>query len=434
MIKVMKFQIIKPIDIDWSMLGDIFYTLQRETREIRNKTSQLCQEYMGFTSDYKDNYGEYPKAKDILGYSNMFGYSYNKLKDIYNKGNSGNRSASIKDVADKWKNDTKDILRGDKLPPTYKKDVPIDIANKSMEIIKEDNKYYANISLLSNPYKKELDLKSGKILLHIGAKDKTQKVILDRIISGEYKVSASQIKRIKKGKSKWMLYLSYNFTPEKEKLNPNNIMGIDMGIVYPIYMAFNNSYHRYKIKGGEIEHFRKQIESRKNQLLEQGKYCGDGRIGHGTLTRIKPIDKAQNKVANFRDTTNHKYSRYVVDMAVKHNCGTIQMEDLTGINKNNIFLKNWSYYDLQQKIKYKAEEKGIEVVFINPKYTSQRCSNCGIIHKENRLDQKTFKCIECGFETNADYNAAKNISIKDIDRIIIEQLEKQEDSKCNISV
>ena len=116
-------------------------------------------------------------------------------------------------------------------------------------------------------------------------------------------------------------------------------MGIDMGIVYPVYIAFNNSLKRFKIEGGEIEQFRKQVEKRKNQLYSQEKYCGNGRIGHGTKTRIKPIEFATDKVANFRDTTNHKYSKYVIDLAIKNNCGVIQMEDLEGISKDNLFFK-----------------------------------------------------------------------------------------------
>lgn len=425
MIKIMKFQIIKPIDIEWKIFGDILYNLQRETRDIRNKTSQLCWEYHGFSSDYKEKFDEYPKNKDILGYKDMMGYAYNELKHKYNKGNSGNRSASIKDVDTKWRNDIKEILRGDKLPPSYKKDVPIDLANKSISIIKESNEYYAHISLLSNEYKKELGLKSGQVLTLISARDNTQRVILDRILSGEYKISASQMIKNKKGK--WMLHLAYKFTPTIKDFDPENIMGVDMGVVYPAYMAFNNSLHRYKIKGGEIEHFRKQTENRRSELLEQGKYCGDGRIGHGIKTRIKPIEKIGNKISNFRDTTNHKYSRYIVDMAAKHHCGTIQMEDLSGISKDNMFLKNWTYFDLQTKIKYKAKEKGIKLELIDPKYTSQRCSKCGYIHKDNRENQKTFKCKECGFSANADYNAAKNIATKDIDLIIEHTLELQEE-------
>jgi hypothetical protein len=47
--------------------------------------------------------------------------------------------------------------------------------------------------------------------------------------------------------------------------------------------------------------------------------------------------------------------------------------------------------------------------FINPAYTSQRCSHCGFTHEDNR-DDKQFGCQNCEYEANADYNAAKNIA------------------------
>ena len=99
------------------------------------------------------------------------------------------------------------------------------------------------------------------------------------------------------------------------------------------------------------------------------------------------------------------------------------MEDLSGFSEqqSESLLKNWSYYDLQNKVKYKAEEKGIKVTFINPKYTSKRCSKCGCIHVDNRdckNNQAEFECKVCGHKENADINASKNIAIKDIDMII----------------
>lgn len=99
------------------------------------------------------------------------------------------------------------------------------------------------------------------------------------------------------------------------------------------------------------------------------------------------------------------------------------MEDLSKAtaNTNERMLKDWSYYDLQSKIEYKAKELGIEVNYINPKYTSKRCSRCGCIHNENRdgqKDQARFECKICGYKENADINASKNISIPNIDNII----------------
>jgi IS605 OrfB family transposase len=419
--QVVKLQIIKPTDCTWEILGKVLNELQYETRQILNKSVQLAWEYQGFSSDYKEKYGQYPKTKDILGYSNIHGYIYNQLTEKYKAINKGNMSQTIKRVTDKWKNDIKKILKGEISIPSYKKDTPIDIISNNIQIIQESNDYYVNLSLIGNEYKKELGLKSGQFCVLLNVGDNSKKVILDRIISGEYQIAASQI--IKQGK-KWFLNLSYKFESQKKELNPNTIMGIDLGVVNAAYIAFNNSFVRYKIEGGEIEEFRRRIEKRRNEILRQRKYCRDGSIGHGYYTRLKPVEKLSHKIANFRQTTNHKYSRYIVDLALKHNCGVIQMEDLSGINKNNLFLKNWTYNDLQQKIEYKAKAVGIEVKYINPQYTSQRCSKCGYINAENREDQAIFKCKNCGFETNADYNAAKNIATPNIEEIIKEELKE----------
>ena len=108
------------------------------------------------------------------------------------------------------------------------------------------------------------------------------------------------------------------------------------------------------------------------------------------------------------------------------------MEDLTGVtDSKDKFLKWWTYYDLQQKIEHKAKVAGIEVRKVNPRYTSQRCSRCGYINKDNRQTQAEFRCLNCGYKTNADYNAARNLAIEGIDEIISEQIEFQRKFAAN---
>ena len=177
------------------------------------------------------------------------------------------------------------------------------------------------------------------------------------------------------------------------------------------------------IDGSELIHYRQKIEARRKQLSISSKWCSDNKKGHGYKTRMKDCNKIGDKYNRFKDTYNHKVSKYIVDLAVKYQCKTIQMEDLSGFSEQQTesLLKNWSYYDLQNKIKYKANEKGVEVIFINPKYTSKRCSKCGCIHEDNRNcknDQANFTCKVCGHHENADINASKNISIPCIDTII----------------
>ena len=99
---------------------------------------------------------------------------------------------------------------------------------------------------------------------------------------------------------------------------------------------------------------------------------------------------------------------------MKHNVEAIHMENLTKDGFDDTLLANWSYFQLRQYIQYKAEMCGIEVKLVNPAYTSQKCSKCGHIDKDNRpkdeKGQAYFKCTKCGNKMNADHNAAINIA------------------------
>lgn len=106
---------------------------------------------------------------------------------------------------------------------------------------------------------------------------------------------------------------------QKKKINldKNKILGIDMGIAAPIVASVYGDLDRFVIHGGEIEAFRRRTEARRRSLLQQTKYCGDGRVGHGVGKRMEPANNIKDKIARFRNTTNHKYSRGVVAYAIK---------------------------------------------------------------------------------------------------------------------
>jgi transposase len=75
-----------------------------------------------------------------------------------------------------------------------------------------------------------------------------------------------------------------------------------------------------------------------------------------------------------------------------------------GLNRS-ILASGWGL--LVRRLEEKAPGR---VEKINPAFTSQRCSACGHIAAGNRESQALFCCMACGYTSNADVNAAKNIA------------------------
>ena len=78
----------------------------------------------------------------------------------------------------------------------------------------------------------------------------------------------------------------------------------------------------------------------------------------------------------------------------------------SGLNKS-ILDQGW--YEFRRQLEYKQAWRGGYVIAIPPQYTSQRCSCCGHVSRDNRTTQAKFECVECGHSENADINAARNI-------------------------
>ncbi|HHV98174.1 MAG TPA: IS200/IS605 family element transposase accessory protein TnpB [Clostridiaceae bacterium] len=430
--QVVRFEILKPVDNDWKILGRVFRELQYESRLVLNKTIQYNWEFSNCVIGFKEKFGIAPKISDISKYKDgkrgLEGYIYDKLKDIYTKNYSKNLGCLISKATSQWYAIKNDVYKGEKIPPEYKKsNTPIIVDKQAMTLFKENNLYYAKVALVSTNHIKEYGLNSCKFTILLNTKNNGNKVILDKVINGEFDYSQSQI--IEKNK-KWFLYLSYKI---KEKTLPddyNRVMGIDLGKNKAVVIAVHGTEIRDYILGGEIIDYKKKMYNMVWHRQKQSRYCGEGRIGHGRKTRLKDVYNIKEKIANFSDLTNHKYSKYIVELAKRHKCGIIQMEDLSGLSTDNKFLKQYPIYDLQQKIIYKAEREGIKVVKIKPHFTSQMCSNCHYISTQNRPKDdrgwEYFKCVNCGLEIDADLNAARNIANPQIELIIEEQLKIQE--------
>lgn len=192
----------------------------------------------------------------------------------------------------------------------------------------------------------------------------------------------------------------------------NTWVGVDLNTTGHVVVIADPVSGKIEKLGKKAEHTHKKYKNIRKDLQKKGKYG-----------KVKQIKDHESRVV--RDL-NHKMSREVVNVANESNSG-IKLEQLKNIRKTakssrsfRYSLHSWSFYQLNQMIEYKAKLLGIPVIYIDPRYTSQECSICGLIGNRNG---KSFKCPHCGHVDHADVNAAFNIALRSdsIDRSIAER-------------
>ena len=234
---------------------------------------------------------------------------------------------------------------------------------------------------------------------------------LHKIINNEYKIKESSLMFDKN--NNLILNLTFDI-PDKEahEIVPGRTLGVDLGIATPAYVCLSdNTYIRSGFgSANDFFRIRQQMKSRRRSLYKSLSLV---KGGQGRKKKLQAINSLRDKERNFAKTYNHQLSYKIVKFAKDNKCEFINLEYLTKDGFENRILSSWSYYELQNMIEYKAKREGIKVRYVDPAYTSQTCSKCGHVDKENRSTQAKFKCINCGLELNADHNASINIARSD---------------------
>jgi putative transposase len=198
---------------------------------------------------------------------------------------------------------------------------------------------------------------------------------------------------------KWYLYATCEI-PESTQAEPEGFLGVDLGIAN---IATTDGGTRHS--GKRLNRYRHRALRLRAKLPAKG-----------TKSAKRLLKKRARKEARFALNTNHVIAKRIVTEAQRTGRG-IALEDLTGIRERvrlrkpqRVTLHSWAFAQLGQFIAYKARAAGVAIVYVDPAYTSQMCSDCGHICKGNRPDQATFRCTSCGFAEHADVNAARNIA------------------------
>lgn len=191
--------------------------------------------------------------------------------------------------------------------------------------------------------------------------------------------------------------------PEPEISPDPDVVGVDLGLNRPAVTSTR------QFLGGR--HW-KEVDRRRFRLRRtlQSK---------GTRSARRHLKRLSGKSARFHRDCDHVLSKRIVQNSLPGS--TIAIENLKHIRSTSRIKKkgetkrrlhNWSFAKFQTFLIYKAQERGIRIEKIDPRYTSQICSRCGYQHRSNRKTQSLFVCRSCGYCLNADLNAAYNIRNK----------------------
>lgn len=225
-------------------------------------------------------------------------------------------------------------------------------------------------------------------------------------------------------------------------LNPMFAVGLDMGLA-----------HFCTLSTGEyvdIPHIDEDVQQMRRvhrRRSRRGKFV---RVAGNTYpAKAKDQTKRWHRVNNHSNKLYRQQKRrrdHFLNWMVAELTGSYQVICIEDISPqfmlHNKHLANkaarlaWSTFLM--KLEHKCYEKGVELIKVNPAYSSQTCAECGCIDPDNRPNQETFQCVDCGHKANADANAAQNIlqrglALRDKSNIRVEKVVKHKRLRKKVS-
>lgn len=341
------------------------------TKEQIRLLQAIMKEYIRVVNQIVDDFVE---ADAILKYTS---------KTVVAELSSAVKNQAIQDAKSVFKKYKKNIRANAKLKPEEQKEVKVPILKKPVAIWNNQN-YSLKENSLSFPVL--VNNESTRVKVNAVLTDYQRERLTGKLGS----------LRIAQKSGKYIAQIAVQM--EASETTGNQPMGVDLGLKIPAVAVTQDGKTKFFGNGRQNKFIKRKHRSVRRKL--------------GKLKKLKAIKKRHDKEQRWMKDQDHKISRRIVNFAKENNVAVIRMERLTNIRntartsrKNEKNLHTWSFYRLAQYIEYKALILGIQVEYVNPKHTSQKCPNCGELNKAN--DRK-YKC-GCGFKGHRDRVGALNI-------------------------
>ena len=265
-----------------------------------------------------------------------------------------------------YKKETIDIKNGKKSLRTYRDNIPMPLPSQQIRNVEQQPN--GNFKFMAY----------GKNFVTAFGRDRSNnKVIMERAVSGKYKLCDSSIQL----KDKEMFLLAvFQFESEEKKVDETKLMYAELSPSIPIIAVREDGFYTKIGSAEEFLHRRIQIQEALKRSMIAAKYNNGGK---GRKKKMKSIDRYQDKEKNYVQTKLHTYSRQLINHCVKNSCGKLILANLKPKSKDvkempNL-LRNWSYYGLKTFIEYKAKQNNIQVEYADLEYNPE------ILEAENGL-------------------------------------------------
>lgn len=245
-------------------------------------------------------------------------------------------------ISKTYKEEKTEYYKGERSLRSYKKEIPIPFKGTSLKWLDD----YC-FSLYKVPFQ-----------IIFGRDRSNNKSIIDRILTGEYKFCSSSLQL----KDKKLFLLLCVDIPKKEfSLKPDKSLNAFLSVVNPIVAHIGDNIFEIGNKE-EYLHRRLQIQAALRRTQINARYS---RGGKGRKRKLQAIERFEEKEKNYIQTRIHTYTRMLIDLAIKHNCGIInlvnQKQKEEDAKEDEFILRNWTYYGMKEKLSYKARIAGIEI-------------------------------------------------------------------------
>lgn len=224
------------------------------------------------------------------------------------------------------------------------------------------------------------------------------KLCLSRPIPEGAKIKSLVVKR---SGQNWYACFAVEFSPAHLPRS-NASVGIDVGVVQ--YATFSDGSEPianprfYENTQAELRRSQRRVARRKKG-------------SHNRRRAVALLRKLHERIANKRNDFLHKQTTALIQ---KYGIIGVENLNIAGMAQGNcakqVLDAAWGTW--LRMLVFKAEEAGRRIIAVDPKFTSQTCPCCGYKDAKNRLTQSEFKCLDCGFEANADFVASVNISAR----------------------